>query len=273
MTETTIYTEQNLPVPCTYEVPDGAQVIAIISHGFGSDQESMMGQILLRDLPPAGIGALAFDFPAHGRGAAAQTDLRIEICLDHLQATEDFIRKTWPDARIVYFGSSFGAYVDLLYFSRRPFTGTHAFLRSAAVNMPELFLGGSQDKAEESAAGDATAENGDDAFRQALERNEYVTLEEGFPHPVKLPMAFFLDLLQGDLQQNFDPAVLSRLAITMVHGEKDGTIPVGKAKTFADAGGIPIRIFPGEDHTLSTFPQTPEAVVEDAIRFFRDEEK
>ncbi len=44
-----------------------------------------------------------------------------------------------PGARVVYFSSSFGAYLNLIYLSTRPHRGTRSFLRSAAVEMPLLF--------------------------------------------------------------------------------------------------------------------------------------
>lgn len=305
-------TQHGDPIPCIYRIPDHPQKVVIVIHGFGSSRESMTGALLLGALPKAGIGAIAYDHPAHGTNGAENTDLRIETCLDYLQTVEDWIRKEYPDAEIGYFGSSFGAYITLLYASRRTFAGTRAFLRSAAVNMPELLLtapasdtanpasntadlaGGTiPEPARDAAEGslcdaettDVFASTGDsgaplefDPVRtaQALPFAKaapggYVILNADYPHEVKAPLDFFTDLYRSDLGSCFDPSVPDRLRITMVHGEKDETILPEKAIAFAEKHDIPIRIFRGEDHTLSTFRDTPPQVVSAAVRFFSEE--
>jgi hypothetical protein len=44
-----------------------------------------------------------------------------------------------PEAEICYFSSSFGAYITLIYLTTREHRGKKAFLRSAAVNMPDKY--------------------------------------------------------------------------------------------------------------------------------------
>ena len=127
-------------VPCIAEIPDNPAVAAIIVHGFTSSKESPTVRMLLRRLPAAGIGAAAIDLPAHGTEEAREEELRIEACKDSIAAAEEWIISRYPDADICYFGSSFGAYVICLYISTRQHKGRRAFFRSAAVNMPSLFI-------------------------------------------------------------------------------------------------------------------------------------
>lgn len=73
---------------------------------------------------------------------------------------------------MVYFSSSFGAYLNLIYLSTRPHRGTRSFLRSAAVEMPLLFHSPTPEQAEE------------------LARQGFLMLDQGYVRPLKLTPAF-----------------------------------------------------------------------------------
>ena len=75
--------------------------------------------------------------------------LSIRHCLDDLARAEARALELAPGARVVYFSSSFGAYLNLIYLSTRPHRGTRSFLRSAAVEMPLLFHTPTPEQAEE----------------------------------------------------------------------------------------------------------------------------
>lgn len=134
-----IPTETGWSVPCLHRIGGGEALVCVSAHGFGSSKSSPTNQLLLQGLPARGVGVLAFDFPLHGESPDGAPPLRLETCFDALAAAEARARSLAPRAQVVYFGSSFGAYVTLLYLTQRPQAGRRAFLRSAAVCMPELF--------------------------------------------------------------------------------------------------------------------------------------
>ena len=65
--------------------------------------------------------------------------LTVRNCVETLENVETLIAEKYPEAKILYFSSSFGAYITLLYLTYREHRGLKAFLRSTAVNMPEKF--------------------------------------------------------------------------------------------------------------------------------------
>lgn len=245
-------------VPCLTSVPDGVGDIIVMVHGFGSQKDCATAQMLFRRMPQAGFGVVTYDQPAHGPDEARDESLRLENCFASLAAVENYVSAAWPDASIHYFSSSFGAYVTVLYVCSRPHRGRDAFLRSAAVNMPLLFLGPPE-------AGP------DPELKKELDANGYIILETG-PEPVRVPAGFLEDLRDSDLNDRFAERVHDDVRFAMVHGEKDSTIELSYALDFAKRNNIPITVIPGEDHTLSDHPETPDKVADLAIAFYRGEE-
>ena len=248
MTHEMLQTRQGYGVPCLHDIRGGEDLVCVVAHGFGSSKESPTAQLLLQGLPARGIGAAAIDFPIHGESPDDAPPLRLAYCFDALAAAEAKARALAPKARVVYFGSSFGAYTTLLYLAGRPHAGNRAFLRSAAVCMPELFH--HRTEAEE-------------AQLQAL---GYVVLGEdyGYARPLKLTRGFFDDLDSHDLFALWRP---EEAALEMVHGELDETIPLAEARRFAGKFSVPLTVVPGGDHRLS-LPGAPELVLERAAAFF-----
>lgn len=246
-----ITVENGMRIPCEMMFPDDAKTFVIITHGFGSSKESATAQMMLHDLSVAGLGAIAYDLPAHGKGDALGTDLTIENCIASLAAVRSYIMQRFDSPRIFYFSSSFGAYLTMLGFSKNRISGDKAFLRSAAVNMPELFI---KDTVPE--------------MISILQEQGYYTIEEAGPAPVRITKQFFEELKAGDLFEAADNISFDELDVQMVHGEKDEVIDPEAAKRFADENDIPLAIFQGEDHTLSTYPGTPGVVSHMAVNFF-----
>ena len=218
------------------------------SHGFGSSKESPTAQMLLRELPKVGIGAIAFDFPAHGSSPVDGTRLRIETCMQDLAAVEAYARTLLPQASVVYFSSSFGAYINMQYLAAGTGAGVKSFFRSAAVNMPELFTDPTEDQ------------------KRQLQADGFLMLND-YQRPIRLTQAFLTDLARHDLFQCVRP---EGVALEMVHGACDETILLEHAVRFSEQFGIPLTIIPGGDHSLS-IPGAPEQVLQLAIRFYQAE--
>jgi len=236
-------------LPCLYSIDGREKIVCVVVHGFGSSKNSITAKMMLEELPLLGVGAISFDLPAHGESEVDGEFLRLENCLADLAAVENLARNLAPEAEIVYFASSFGAYITLLYLAGRKNGGGRAFLRSAAVSMPRLhtWLSPAQ-KAELETAGEII-----------LKASEYE-----YSRDLKVTQGFFDDLDKSDVFKLWREGFAE---ICMIHGDKDETIPIGDARSFAERFDVPLIVVPGGDHRLST-PGAPEQVLKTAAEFF-----
>ena len=242
---------------CVKEIPESPKGIVIAIHGFTSSKESPTVQLLLQRLPGAGLGVIGIDLPAHGSGVSREEELRIEACLDSLQAAEQYASECCPGKDIFYFASSFGAYITSLYISERPHRGKSAFFRSAAVNMPDLFAIDRENLSEP-----------EKEMLRELDEKGYIQPSLDLGSPVKVTAAMLQDLAENSLFEKFDPERYGHHRIAMAHGEEDNVIDPKAAERFARQFGIPITLYEKEGHSLSILPGTAEAVVSQAIRWF-----
>ncbi len=244
-------------ISCMKLIPDGAEKIVIMVHGFGSRRDCETGKLLFRRMPPEGYGVVTYDQPSHGSDESRKEPLLIENCLSSLAEVENYIKSEYPDAEIFYFSSSFGAYITVLHTTGRPHSGYRAFLRSAAVNMPSILLS--------ELSGDP-----DSPKVQFLKENGYFDMGALTEDVIRMPAAFFEELRENNLFERFAARMYDDTAFEMVHGEKDDTIELQYAEKFAKQFGIKISVIPGEGHTLSGFPETPDTVADLAIAFYAD---
>lgn len=244
-------------IPCLEEIPRDPKGVVIVAHGFTSSKESSTGAVLMKTLPPAGIGVIAYDHPGHGD---SEEELRMANCVESLAAIEADLRVRFPQAAIYYFGSSFGAYTTLLYVSTRPHFGRRAVLRSAAVKMPALLLG-------DDLSGPARF------IREELDRDGYTEPDLNLGGIVRIPAGFFEDLRENDVFEicavaNAARGTIAGTAFAMAHARGDEVVPFAAAERFSGQFGIPLTVFENEHHTLSDQPETPEKVAALALAFF-----
>lgn len=242
-------------VACVEEIPGCPERIVIAVHGFTSSKESPTVQLLLKRMPEAGIGVIGIDLPSHGVEDSYEEELRLKACLDSIEAAENYAVREYPDAKICYFGSSFGAYTTALYISTRQHKGRRAFFRSAAVNMPSLFIK------------DSLTEE-DEELRRELEEKGYFMQGFSLGRPVKITQTFIDDLGENNLFDKFDPGRFGPHKIAMAHGAEDPVIDPDAAARFARQFGIEETVFDGEGHSLCNDPGTPDKVVDLAIELF-----
>ncbi len=242
-------------VACVEEIPLHSSRIVIAVHGFTSSKESPTVRLLIDRMPAAGIGVIGIDLPSHGVEESYEEELRLDACLDSLQAAETYAVEHYPDAEICYFGSSFGAYTTALYISTRPHKGRKAFFRSAAVNMPSLFIK------------DSLTEE-DEKLRQELEEKGYFMQGFSLGRPVRVTKGFIEDLDRNNLFDRFDPDRYGPHRIAMAHGAEDPVIDPEAAARFAKKFGIQETVFAGEGHSLCNDPRTPDKVVDLAIALY-----
>jgi pimeloyl-ACP methyl ester carboxylesterase len=237
-------------IPCIHNLSGDEDMVCIVSHGFGSSKGSPTAQMMLEELPGNGIGAIAFDWPCHGESNAKDDRLRVAGCLDDLASVEGFAREFSPEAEIVYFSSSFGAYINLIYISLRPHLGTKSFLRSAAVNMPELF------------------ENIPPTEEAELKKYGYCTLDDGYARPLHITQGFLDDLKRHDLFKIYRTGDVD---VRMIHGDSDETVSVLAALRFASQFDIPITVVGGGDHRLSSKEAVRKVLDESAMFYLGNE--
>ena len=235
-------------IPLVHTLTGKEEKVCLLTHGFGSSKDSPTARLALAQFPAWGIGVAALDLPAHGESPVSGHFLRIENCLNDLAAVEAWIIGICPQAEILYFSSSFGAYLNLIYLARRPHKGTHSFLRSAAVGMPQLFAG---------------AHGAEGPGRKA--HGPFV-LDQGYERPILITDGFLQDLAQCDVFTLYRPGPTQ---VRMVHGECDEVAPLSDAQRFAEKFHIPLCVIPHGDHRLS-IPGAPEAVFAQAKEFYQN---
>lgn len=249
MVKTTVTGTKGYDIPCLHTLTGGEKRAVLIMHGFGSSKESPTARMLAEDFPQAGIGTLAFDFPAHGESPADGERLTLTNCLADMKAAEEEIRRLAPEAEIGYFGSSFGAYMTLLYLASGKAGGRRAFLRSSAVEMPKILREWASEE------------------RELLEQQGYLMADEDYVRPLKLMREFFDELDANDLFEIYEAGSRKGAELCMIHGRADETASFEAAARFARLSGAAFTAVEGGDHRLS-LPGMPEQVSRLAMRFF-----
>lgn len=248
MIKETIAGTNNYDISCLNNVSGDEKAVVIISHGFGSSKGSPTALALMERLPAHGIGVFSYDFPGHGESPADGEMFRIENCLKDLASVEAHVSSLAPDGEIMYFSSSFGAYINLLYLALQQHAGTKSFLRAAAVSMPKIFK-------------DAETPE----YAEQLKNQGFIILGSDSPRPLKIPKEFCDDLEAHDVFDLYKPG---RTKIAMIHGDADETAPFEDAKGFAAKYGAEFTVVKGGFHNLMESGQL-DLVLETAIRFFQ----
>lgn len=239
--------ENGYKIPCLIKVKGDEKKIAIVIHGFSGSKVGPTGALLLKKLPPEGIGVVTFDLPQHGESPSAFDDLRVDNCIRDIITVEKYVTDNYPDAEIYYFASSYGAYLTSLYISSHEHKGTKAFFRSAAVNMPERFQNFPEEELKQ--------------FRE----QGWAMIDHDYHHPMKIPQEFVDDLQKNDLFELYDPD--NETELFMVHSDTDEIIEFDKAKAFSEKFNIPLVVVHGADHTLSP-EYAQEILLKNCIEFF-----
>ncbi len=235
-------------IPCIKNLKGDEAKIVLISHGLGSSKESPTVLGLAETLPNFGIGTYSYDFPGHGDSPVDGKQFRIINCLNDLEAVETHISEIAPDAEIMYFSSSFGAYLNLIYLATRPHSGQKSFLRCAAVNLPAIFQNDTRPE-----------------YLEPLKKQGFFTMD--YPRPLKVTQEFCDDLARYDVFSLFKANIAE---IAMIHGDGDKTAPVEDALRFAAQFSADITIIKGAGHRFMN-PGGRTAVLKAATDFFTKE--
>ncbi len=203
--------KSGFPVPCMHTLTGEEQTVCVLTHGFGSGKDGETARRALAELPRRGIGVLAFDFPGHGESHQDSRELTVEGCLDDLAAAEARARRLCPHAQVVYFGSSFGAYVIYTIWLPGPTPDTGPFCAARRWTC-RLFIG-------LPTPGPGTAGQDRDFLA-----------EEGYDRPIWMTEAFAADLAAHSVWEAYEPG-MAKLA--MAHGAEDAVASPETARRFA----------------------------------------
>jgi pimeloyl-ACP methyl ester carboxylesterase len=247
MKKETIKGLNDYDIPCLNNLSGGERMAVIISHGFGGCKDGSTAQAVAAVLPRHGIGTYSFDFPAHGDSPVDGEQFRIANCLNDLTAVEAHVRALVPEAEIVYFSSSFGAYINLIYLATCPHVGKKSFLRCAAVDMPRLLRKGTSPE----------------QYAQ-LDLQGHIIMDYDYVRPLKVTREFYDDLETYDV---FKLCRSGMAELLMIHGDADKAAPVADARRFAKQFGARLIEIKGADHCFM-LPGGMEQVIHAAVKFF-----
>ena len=236
-------------VPVLLDVSGQESLVVLITHGFAGSRNSSSGVQAVHRFTECGIGAIRFDLPGHGDN---HLSLSLPNCLDTIAAVETYLHQKVPQANIVYFSSSFGAYLNLLYCSTRPHLGHRSLLRCAAVNMPTL-LRTSLSRLD----------------RDMLQLTGGIRLQlDGANNTVVLTRHFLEELDHHDIFSIFSPAPADQFH--MIHGVMDRVVSFAAIQDFSQKFRLPLTIMPNAGHRFDN-PGEMDRLLDTAIAFFWNE--
>lgn len=224
----------------------------IVCHGFGSSKDSPMVEALREQMPHHGIGTYSFDFPCHGESLAQENALSVANCQSDLAAVAAQVRRIAPKSQLSFFGSSFGAYIVLLYLARRGQEGDRAFLRSTAVDMHGIFLRWFQETPPV-----WQLDPGGNTDR------DYFTLDYAYQREMRISRAFIRELEENQVYSLYPR---QEIKLCMIHGDADETALYDVACRFAKHAGAALSTVHGGEHRLMG-PGEMEQVLACATRF------
>ncbi len=232
-------------IPCQTNIIGNEKKIAVISHGFGAGKDTRTAEAFSRLPYEYGIGTICFDFPAHGESPADTRSLRVENCVSDLGAVGEYAKELAPEAEIVYFATSFGAYITLIYLCTRGKKGCKAFLKSAALNMPDVLRR--------------------HFMPEGLRMDRYGLIELLVPviGTVKVPREFVDELENYDVFELWRPETAE---LAMLHGVSDTICDISAARRFAVLTGADLVEIEGAGHF--GYPGSVERAVTEAAAFY-----
>lgn len=137
-----MYTSLNkttYPIDCKIWIPKNTEKVLIAIHGFAGDKESGMIHALAEEMLKYNTLTIAFDLPGHGTSKVDGDSLTLNNCLSDIKTVETIYKEQYPNAKIDYFATSFGAYLLLLSLVKEERKIDKIVLRCPAICMDKIF--------------------------------------------------------------------------------------------------------------------------------------
>ena len=112
--------------------------ILLACHGFDSSKNGSSIRKIAEGFSKIKMPIISFDWAGHGDNS---DELTIENCISIFKTIEKQIIEEYPNAQIYLYGSSFGAYMILLLYSKGLIDNKYpyCFFKSPAIKMDEIF--------------------------------------------------------------------------------------------------------------------------------------
>ena len=226
------FSERYIPGAHGYESPvlsaadaDSKEILLCL-HGFAGDKHSSVIAAVADAVKGDGIGAVTFDWPAHGKSRAADAALTVQNCLEDLNTVYAAVcRRGLP---VSCFATSFGGYLVLKYITERDDPFRKIALRCPAVDMYGVLTN--------------SIMKSDDADRLMKGKD----VQAGFDRKITVTRAFLDELKTNDLRKRDFLEESERILI--IHGTSDEVVPFEDSRAFAEDNLIEFIAVEMADH-------------------------
>jgi esterase/lipase len=236
-------------ISCLSNIPENAENVVILCHGFASSKNSSTNRALTQLLNKEKIGTLAFDFFSHEESEGEFSDLTIDRCVDNLEEVVNYANKRFD--RVGVIGSSFGGLISLIVSSRVSSKIDFLALKSPTVDFSQ------------------SLENYFGKEKMSEWKNKGV-IEIDLVGKGKNPIKYnlFENLKKYDVYQ------LAReinIPVFIVHGEKDELVDYNQSVKLTKylKGKNKIFIIPSADHRFSN-PEHFELMIQNMVTWVKE---
>ena len=179
----------------------------VFLHGFMSDLEGKKPQTFLNFAKKNKLGFLALEYSGHGKSSGKFTNGNIS---KWTKETSVLIKKIVKKNRIILVGSSMGAWISLNQFK---------FFKKQIIG----FLGiGSAPEFLEGLMWNKFSKK----MKKEIKRDGIINLKHGnYEYPISLQL-----IKDGKKNKVFHKKIYYKLKVTMIHGNKDESVPVNYSK-------------------------------------------
>ncbi len=179
----------------------------VFLHGFMSDLEGKKPKAFLNFAKKNKLGFFALEYSGHGKSSGKFTNGNIS---KWTKETTILIKKIVKKNKIILVGSSMGSWISLNQFK---------FFKKQIVG----FLGiGSAPQFLESLMWKKFSKK----MKKEIKRNGIINLKHGnYEYPISLQL-----IKDGQKNKVFNKKIYNKLKVTMVHGQKDESVPVNYSK-------------------------------------------
>ena len=204
----------------------------VFLHGFMSDLEGKKPKAFLNFAKKNKLGFLALEYSGHGKSSGKFTNGNIS---KWTKETTILIKKVVKKNRIILIGSSMGSWISLNQFK---------FFKKQIVG----FLGiGSAPQFLESLMWKKFSKK----MKKEIEKNGIINLKHGnYEYPISLQL-----IKDGQKNKVFNKKIYDKLKVTMVHGQKDESVPISYSKKILEIfvnSKKKLVIVKNGDHSLSS---------------------
>jgi len=182
-------------------------IYIVFLHGFMSDLEGKKPKTFLNFAKKNKLGFLALEYSGHGKSSGKFTNGNISIWT---KETKILIKKIVKDNKIILIGSSMGAWISLNQFK---------FFKKKIIG----FLGiGSAPEFLENLMWNKFSKK----MKNEIKKNGIINLKHGdYEYPITLQL-----IKDGRINKVLNKKIYNNLNVTMVHGNKDKSVPVSYSK-------------------------------------------